>query len=130
MYKPLFNASAAAVILSGCAGRAPAPVQVVQMQDQYANCTAIMAEVQTDNQRISELASEQGSKVAQNAVAGVAGLFIPVLWFGMDFQGAAGAEQAALQSRQQYFASLAAERCRGQAGRPPMIAGNLAHPRP
>ena len=126
MYKPLFAAFAAAVALSGCAGRPPAPVQVVQMQDQYANCAAIMAEVQADNQRISELGSEQGSKVAQNVVAGVAGLFIPVLWFGMDFQGAAGTEQAALQSRQQYLSSIAQERCRGQAARPPVVPGNVA----
>jgi hypothetical protein len=126
MSKPLFAAFALAVTLSGCAGRPPAPVQVVQTQDQYANCAAIMAEVQADNQRISELGSEQGAKVAQNVVAGVAGLFIPVLWFGMDFQGAAGTEQAALQSRQQYLASLAQERCRGQAARPPVVPGNIA----
>ena len=75
-----------------------------------------MAEVNANNQRISELGSEQGTKVAQNVVAGVAGLFIPILWFGMDFQGAAGTEQAALQARQQYLASLAEERCGGPEG--------------
>jgi hypothetical protein len=42
--------------------------------------------------------------------AGVAGLFIWPLWFGMDFQGAAGKEAAALQSRQQYLATLAEQR--------------------
>ena len=39
-------------------------------------------------------------------LAGVAGLFVPVLWFGMDWQGAANKEVAALQSRQQYLATL------------------------
>jgi hypothetical protein len=34
----------------------------------------------------------KGGKVAQNVAVGVAGLFIPVLWFGMDFQGAADTE--------------------------------------
>jgi hypothetical protein len=43
----------------------------------------------------------------------------------MDFQGAAGTEQAALQSRQQYLASLVQERCRGQAARPPAVAGRI-----
>ena len=85
-----------------------------------------MAEVNANNQRISELGSEQGTKVAQNVVAGVAGLFIPILWFGMDFQGAAGTEQAALQSRQQYLASLAEERCKGQVARPPVMPGSVA----
>jgi len=43
--------------------------------------------------------------------AGVAGVFIPVLWFGMDFKGAASKEVAALQARQQYLTTLATERC-------------------
>ena len=115
MLKPVLATLAFAVALSGCAGRAPAPVSVVQMQDRYANCTAIMAEVNVNNQRISELGSEQGAKVAQNVVAGVAGLLIPILWFGMDFQGAAGTEQAALQARQQYLTTLATQRCAAQA---------------
>jgi hypothetical protein len=34
-----------------------------------------------------QLASEQGLKTTQNVAAGVAGIFIPVLWFGVDFQG-------------------------------------------
>jgi hypothetical protein len=35
----------AAVALSGCAGRAPAPVSVVQPQDRYMDCAAIVIEV-------------------------------------------------------------------------------------
>lgn len=69
-----------------------------------------MAEVQANNQKVQDLASEEGLKVTQNVAAGVAGIFIPVLWFGMDWQGAAGKEVAALQSRQQYLATLAEQR--------------------
>ena len=95
------------LILSGCAGRAPAPVSVVQPQDRYLDCKAILAEVETNNKKVSELASEEGLKVAQNVAAGVAGIVIPVLWFGMDWQGAASKEVTALQSRQQYLATKA-----------------------
>jgi carbohydrate-selective porin OprB len=98
----------------GCAGRTPAPVAVVQAQDRYMDCPAILVEVTANNQRLSDLASEQGWKVAQNVGAGVAGLFIWPLWFGMDFQGAAGKEAAALQSRQQYLAVLAEQRHCGE----------------
>jgi hypothetical protein len=105
---------AIAVIVGGCAGRAPAPVAVVQAQDRYMDCPAILIEVQANNQRLTELASEEGWKVAQNVGAGVAGLFIWPLWFGMDFQGAAGKEAAALQSRQQYLAVLAEQRHCGE----------------
>ena len=60
---------------------------------------------------MSKLGSEEGAKVAQNVVMGAAGLFIPVLWFGMDFQDAAGKEGKALQQRNSYLARLAETRC-------------------
>jgi hypothetical protein len=98
---------ALAAALCGCAGRAPAPVQVVQPTDRYMDCTAILAEVSANNERVKQLASDKGLKTAQNVAAGVAGIVIPVLWFGMDFQGTADTEITALQSRQQYLAMMA-----------------------
>ena len=84
------------------------------------DCAAIIAEVQGNNQKISDLAGEQGVKVAQNVATGIAGVFIWPLWFGMDWQGTAGKEVAALQSRQQYLVTLAEQRnCGAQAGGPP-----------
>jgi len=38
------------------------------------------------------------------------GLFIPVLWFGMDFQDAAGKEGKALSQRNEDLAGLAKKR--------------------
>jgi hypothetical protein len=84
------------------------------------DCAAIIAEVQGNNQKISDLAGEQGVKVAQNVATGIAGIFIWPLWFGMDWQGTAGKEVAALQSRQQYLVTLAEQRnCGAQVGGPP-----------
>ncbi|MCP3409126.1 hypothetical protein [Bradyrhizobium sp. CCGB01] len=103
-----------AAAVSGCAGRAPAPVSVVQPQDRYMDCAAIAIEVQTNNAKVQQLASDKGLKVAQNVAAGVAGLVIPVLWFGMDFQGTADTEIQALQARQQYLAALAEQRRCGE----------------
>jgi len=100
-----------ALALGACAGRSPQPVAVVQPQDPYSDCAAITAEIEANNRRVNELASEGNLKVAQNVAAGVAGVFVPVLWFGMDWQGAAGTEAASLQSRQQYLATLAQQRC-------------------
>ena len=91
----------------GCAGRAPAPVAVVQATDRYMDCAAILAEVTANNEKVKQLASDKGLKTTQNVAAGVAGLFIPVLWFGMDFQGTADTEIAALQNRQQYLSTMA-----------------------
>jgi hypothetical protein len=97
-------------VLGACAGRSPQPVAVVQPQDRYADCAAIIAEGPANNTKIQELAGDEGSKVAQNVAAGVVGIFIWPVLFGMDFQGAAGKEVAALQSRQQYLAVLAEQR--------------------
>src|SRR5260370_9311728 len=102
------------VALAGCAGRSPAPVAVVQPQDQFMDCTAIMAEVANNNAKVQQLASDQGLKTTQNVAAGVAGIFIPVLWFGMDFQGTSDKETQALQARQQYLSSLPAQRPCGE----------------
>lgn len=98
------------LLLAGCAGRAPQPIALIQATDAAMDCTAIAAEAQNNNQKVAQLAEEQGLKVAQNVAAGVAGLFIPILWFGMDFQGAASKEVEALQARQQYLATLAQQR--------------------
>ena len=109
----IHGAIAVACVAAGvvaCAGRAPQPVAVVQPIDRYMDCPAIFAEVEENNRKVRELAGEEGGKVAQNVIVGVAGLVIPVLWFGMDFQGTAGKETAALQSRQQYLAVLAEQR--------------------
>ena len=99
-----------ALVVGACAGRSPAPVSVVQPMDDRMDCTAIVAEVQSNDAKISGLGREQGGKVAQNVIAGVAGIFIPILWLGMDFQNSAGKEVAALQQRQNYLAKMAGQR--------------------
>jgi hypothetical protein len=80
--------------------------------DANATCAMIVAEIEANNIKVKELAGEEGAKVAQNVAAGVAGILVPVLWFGMDFKGAASKEVAALQARQQYLTVLATERCK------------------
>ena len=93
---------------------------MVQPQDRYADCPAIFVEVQANNKKIQDLAGEQGGKVAQNVAAGLVGLVIWPVWFGMDFQGVAGKEVDALNSRQQYLAVLAEQRnCGAPAAAPP-----------
>ena len=103
--------AALTALCTGCAGRDPQPVATVQSTDANATCAMIVAEIEANNIKVKELAGEEGGKVAQNVVAGVAGVFIPVLWFGMDFKGAASKEVTALQARQQYLTTLATERC-------------------
>jgi hypothetical protein len=112
MHKLLLAATAVVTLtVAACAGRAPAPVQTVQMKDAMMDCAAINAEITGNTARLGELGSEKGGKVAQNVAAGVAGLFIWPLWFAMDFQGAADTEARAVDARDQYLSTLALQRC-------------------
>jgi len=112
----------AATTLCACAGRSPQPVAVVQPTDRFMDCAAVMAEVEANNKQVQQLADEKGLKTAQNVAAGVAGFVVPVLWFGMDWQGTQDKEIAALQSRQQYLAMLAEQKRCGVEPEPPPVA--------
>ena len=103
---------------AACAGRDPQPIATTQPQDTYSDCTMIRAEIDANNAKATQLAGEQGGKVAQNVAAGVAGLVIWPIWFGMDLKDAVGKEAAALQARQQYLTTLAAQRCNPPAPPP------------
>lgn len=120
---------AAGLALAACAGRDPQPVASVQPQDAYSDCTMIRAEIEANNAKAKELADEQGIKTAQNVAAGVAGLVIWPIWFGMDFKGAAAKDAAALQARQEYLTTLATERC-APGYRPPPPPGPYYAPPP
>jgi hypothetical protein len=106
----------------------PQPIASVQPQDQFSDCTMIRAEIEANNAKATQLANEQGGKVAQNVAAGVVGLVIWPVWFGMDFKDAAGKEAAALQARQQFLTTLATERCAPGYRPPPAPAVYVAPP--
>lgn len=118
-----FVAAMLGIAVAACAGRDPQPIATVQPQDAYSDCTMIRAEIEANNQKVTQIANEQGWKVAQNVAAGVAGLVLWPVWFGMDFKDAAGKEAAALQARQQYLTTLATDRCA-----PPPRAGERRGP--
>jgi hypothetical protein len=100
-----------AIAASACAGRDAQPVATVQPQDQNSDCAMITAEIEANNVKVNDLAKERGLKTAQNVAAGVAGIVVWPLFFAMDTKGAADTEIASLQSRQQFLAKLAEQRC-------------------
>jgi hypothetical protein len=91
-----------ALTVAACAGREAAPVATVQPQDAHSDCSMINAEIQANNKRAEELASEQNAKVVQNVAAGVVGIVVWPVWFAMDAKGAASTDAAALKARQEY----------------------------
>ena len=125
MRSKVFSTMAVGLALSACAGRDPAPIASVQPQDMYSDCTMIRAEIEANNAKAADLANEQGWKVAQNVGAGLAGLVIWPIWFGMDWKGSAAKDAAALQARQEYLTTLATQRC-APGYRPPPPPGSYA----
>lgn len=125
----VLSALAAGLALAACAGRDPQPIATVQAQDVYSDCTMIRAEIEGNNQKAKQLADEQGMKTAQNVAAGVVGIVIWPVWFGMDTKGAAATDATALQARQQYLTTLATERC-APGYRPPLPPGAYGAPPP
>jgi hypothetical protein len=122
----ILSATAIGLALSACAGRDPAPIASVQPQDMYSDCTMIRAEIEANNAKTKELADEQGWKTAQNVGAGLAGLVIWPIWFGMDWKGSAAKDAAALQARQEYLTTLATQRC-APGYRPPPPPGSYGY---
>jgi len=112
--KTLIAATVAALSLSACAGRAPAPVQTVQLKDQMMDCTAVQAEIAANTTKQGDLGGEKGAKAVQNFAAGFLGVFFLPMFFLADFQDAAGTEIKALDSRDQYLSTLALQRCKQQ----------------
>lgn len=80
----------------------------------------ITAEIKANNAKVQQLAEEHGWKIGQNVAAGVVGLVIWPVWFGMDFKDASGKEAAALQARQEYLTQLAVQRCAPPPPPPPV----------
>lgn len=120
----------AAIVLGACAGRAPNPVPVVQSVDDTMDCDAIRAEINANTQRIADLASESGAKVAQNVAAGVAGAIFILPLFLMDFQGSAGIDERSLRARNDYLATLARQRCTQQRVAQPVAGQPSAEVQP
>jgi hypothetical protein len=102
-------------MLISCAGRSPAPVAMTQAQDTTASCTAMRAELASNNEKIKELRSDENAKVGQNVGAVVGAVFFFPMLLAMDFQGAAKTDRYALEERNLYLAKLANERCQNGA---------------
>lgn len=98
-----------AVLMTGCAGRAANPVMVQQYGDQSKSCQALemdMAFVESEVQRLVPKTEKTGSNVA----LGVAGAFLLVPWFFMDFSQSEQVEVNAYRQRYNHLAMIAMDK--------------------
>ena len=104
--------------LAGCAGRTPHPIPLYQPTDESLSCHRIRAEIMQNQDKILNLVPQQ-NKTGKNVGLGVAGAFLIVPWFFMDFSDAERVEVEAYQQRNSYLMSLADEKKCGKL--PPPI---------
>lgn len=96
-------------LLAGCAGHDPSPVMVAQYGDDGMSCKGLELEMSEAQQQMQTLMG-QTDKTGQNVALGVAGWFLIVPWFFMDFKDGEKQEYEAWRQRYNHLAILAEEK--------------------
>jgi hypothetical protein len=97
------------MFLAGCGGRVANPIPVYLPGDDNRSCEGLkvqMAQLDSDMRRILPKTDKGGS----NLLCGVAGVFLIVPWFFMDFKGADKIEYDAMRNRFNHLLVIAAEK--------------------
>ncbi len=97
------------LFLTACGGRTPAPVMISQYGDQKKSCEALefeMTNIQGEIQRLLPKTDKTGKNVA----LGVAGWFLLVPWFFMDFKNAEQTEYEAYRQRYNHLSVIAMDK--------------------
>ena len=102
--KPL--ALAGVVFLSACGGKAPNPVAQYQPGDEGRTCPGLKTEISSNEAEIARLVPYEDA-TGKNVALGVAGVFLIVPWFFMDFKEGEATELQALRRRNQWLREVA-----------------------
>ncbi len=95
--------------ITACAGRAANPIMVQQYGDQNKSCNALVRELQFIESEIYRLVPGT-DKTGSNVALGVAGAFLLVPWFFMDFSEAEQVEVNALRQRYNHLIIISEEK--------------------
>ena len=95
--------------VAGCAGRTPNPVQSYQYGDDKKSCNTLKAEISSLEAEIAAKIPDS-NKTGSNVALGVAGVFLIVPWFFMDFSKADQVEVEALRRRYNSLVLIASEK--------------------
>ena len=108
-------------MLSACGGRTAAPVMISQYGDQNKSCQALEFEMNNAQNEIQRLLPKT-DKTGTNVALGVAGWFLLVPWFFMDFKNAEQTEYEAYRQRYNHLAAIAmSKKCSVEAAQYPSV---------
>ena len=99
----------ALVFLVSCAGRAANPIMPQQYGDDKKSCKALEMGMMQAQQEI-QLLVPKTAKTGKNVGLGIAGAFLIIPWFFMDFSQAEQVEVNALRQRYNHLAIIATDK--------------------
>lgn len=112
--KFLYNAACIVMLttfLAGCGGRAPNPISISRPGDMMMSCFSLESEMCEVEGYIKKLIPDT-QKTGKNVGLGVAGCFLLVPWFFMDFSDAEKIEVDAYRQRYNHLVRIYnAKRC-------------------
>jgi hypothetical protein len=131
MKSPSTAALAGVMLLAACAGREANPVSEYRPGDDEKSCQRLQSEIEQIDAEIRAMLPDT-DKTGQNVALGVAGAFLIVPWFFMDFSEAEKIEVKALRRRYNHLVLLGREKdCGfGYEEIPPLEEGALPTPSP
>ena len=112
---------ASTLLLTSCAGRDPRPVETSQSGDSEKSCQALETEMANIESDILER-FPKSDKSGSNTGLGIAGVFLIVPWFFMDFSKADEIEVSALIQRHNHLLITAKDKeCETERERIPTL---------
>ena len=99
---------ATTVLMTSCAGRTPNPVPMYSPGDDALSCEGLRIQMGYAEEQVATLLPKS-NKTGSNVALGIAGAFLLVPWFFMDFSEADQIEMNAWRARYNYLTSLFAD---------------------
>lgn len=108
--KRLLHLALLSVLVSGCGGRLANPVPDYRVGDERMSCGELRSEMAHIDTQVAKLLPDS-KKTGKNVALGVAGWFLLVPWFFMDFSDAERVEIRSYQERYLALEKLAVRAC-------------------
>ncbi len=105
----LISSVSLALIIVGCGGKSPNPIASYQPGDEKRSCGGLKAEIAMNEVEVGKLVPYEDA-TGKNVALGVAGAFLIVPWFFMDFKEGEAIELQALRRRNQWLREVAADK--------------------
>jgi len=96
--------------VTACGGRNASPITVARVGDSQLRCDELISEMATLDSEARKKLGKSANQTSTNVGLGVAGAFLLVPWFFMDFSAAERIEAEAMRDRYLHLQRLASRK--------------------